>query len=244
MTTNVFLAEGRLLVRIEGRLILDECEPLKKAVQAALSPAVSTVLVDLSKTEFIDSAGLGTLVGIKIKCNQIKARMTLVSPSVAVEEVLAISKLHEIFEVATGEEAKKLVGSLASEENLIRTLGPGTPAGTAPSVQPAENLRIEEPPPRAKDPKIYERIDELCRNAAEALRRGNYEESIRYYGEAIELDGEYLPARNNLAVVYEKRPEWRQKATDQWEIVLRLSDRMNDVKHKERAEKHLQALRG
>jgi len=243
MTTTIYLSAGRLLVRLEGRIVLDECEALKKAVLSALSPAVTQVLVDLSKADFIDSAGLGTLVGIKIKCNQIKARLTLVSPSTAVADVLAISKLNEIFEIATGEEAKALVGSLLSPANLVRTVGGKVEAGT-PSLPSAESLKIEEPARRPKDAQTAERIEELCRNAAEALRRGNYEESVRFYSEAIALDGEYLAARNNLAIVYEKRPEWRPKAIEQWETVYRLSDQLGDVKHKERAEKHLQALRG
>jgi anti-anti-sigma factor len=243
MTTTIYLANGQLLVHIEGRVVLDVCDPLKKAVLAALTPAVSNVLVDLSKTEFIDSAGLGTLVGIKIKCNQIKARMTVVSPSPSVADVLSISKLNEIFEIATGEEAKSLVGSLASPTNLVRTVG-GKGEVVTPAFQSPETLKIEEPKRRPKDAQTIERIEELCRNATEALRRGNYEESVRFYREAIEMDGEYLPARNNLAIVYEKRPEWRQKAIEQWEMVFRLSDQLGDSKHKERAEKHLQALRG
>ena len=243
MNNSIYLVSGRMLLSIEGRFVLDECEALKKAVLTALTPAVTTVVVDLSKTDFIDSAGLGTLVGIKIKCNQIKARMTLVNPSPAVEDVLTISKLAEIFEIATGDEGRALVGPLAAPENLVRTVSAsGEAGGAAPALASADALRIAEPR-RPKDAKTSERIDDLCRNAAEALRRGNYEESIRFYREAVELDDEYLPARNNLAIVYEKRPEWRQKAVEQWEMVMRLSDQLGDMKHRERAEKHLQALR-
>jgi len=243
MKTTLYLAEGRLLIRVEGRFVLDECETLKKGVLTALTPAVTHVLVDLSKTEFLDSAALGTLVGIKIKSNQIKARLTLVSPSKVVEEVLTISKLNEIFEVATGDEGKRLVGSLASPENLVRTISPAASVSSLPTLQSPESLKIEEPQPRGKDPRAAERLDELCRNAAETLRRGDYDEAIRLYREALEIDNAYFPARNNLAIVYEKRPEWRQKAIEQWEIVLRLSKELGDARHRERAEKHLEALR-
>jgi tetratricopeptide (TPR) repeat protein len=169
--------------------------------------------------------------------------MTLVSPSPAVEDVLLMSKLNEIFEIAVDDDAATQVNALAKPENHLRTVSPS--AGEAVSAgQSPESLKIEEPQKRAKGPDASQMVEELCRSAVEALRRGNYEESIRLYRQALEMDGDYLPARNNLAIVYEKRPEWKQNAIEQWEVVLRLSEQMGDEKHKERAQKHLQALRG
>jgi len=240
MKTTLYLAGGRLLACVEGRFVLDECESLKTAFASALSPAVSHVLVDLSKTEFIDSSGLGALVGIKIKSNQVKARMTLISPSPQVFDIMVMSKLNEVFEIATGSEAKTLVGSLAAQENLLRTVVPA--AAGAPGS--AEGLKIGESRPRPRDSEVDEMVQDLCRRAAEALGRGQYEESIRCYREAIAKNGNYLPAHNNLAIVYEKRPEWRQQAIDEWEAVLRLSEQLGDVKDQERAQRHLRALRG
>jgi anti-anti-sigma factor len=243
MKADLYLSAGRLLVSIEGRFVLDERESLKKSVLAALSPAVSHVLIDLSKTEFIDSAGLGVLVGIKIKSNQIKARMSLINPSTQVRDVLLMSRLDEIFETATGSEASTLVSSVASPESLVCTVGIMSRKST-PAEPPAE-LKIEEPrAPRQEAEAVDEQIEELCRQAAEALRRGDYDESVRFYRMGLEKNANYLPARNNLAIVYEKRPEWRQKAIDEWQTVLRLSEQLGDPKHRERAEKHLQALRG
>lgn len=241
MKTDIYLSGGRLLVNIEGRFILDECDSLKEALQAALSPAITQVAVNLAKTDFVDSAGLGTLVRFKMQVNQIKARMTLVNPSPAVADVLSMSKLDEIFEIASGDEANNMIENIASSENLVRTVGGATEA-TPAKIQSASDLKIEESAPKAKGPNTDEFVEELCRSAVEALRRGNYDESIRFYRQALEMNGDYLPARNNLAIVYEKRPEWRDKAIEQWEIVLRLSEQLGDGKHKERAEKHLKAL--
>jgi anti-anti-sigma factor len=244
MKTEIFLDGGRLLVRIEGRFILDECDALKEALQSALIPAVSHVVVDLAGTEFIDSAGLGTLVRFKMQANQIKARMTLANPSAAVAEVLSMSKLNEIFEIASGDETMQLVSDLSTSGNLLRRIGGEEEAeSAAPPVQSAADLKIEEAEPKRKAPNTNEFVEEICRSAVEALRRGNYEESIRFYRQALEMNSDYLPARNNLAIVFEKRPEWRDQAIEQWEIVLRLSEETGDTKHKQRAEKHLRELR-
>ena len=49
-------------------------------------------------------------------------------------------------------------------------------------------------------------------------------------------------ARNNLAIVYEKKPEWRDLAIEQWQQLMELCERNNDEKHVERARKHLAVL--
>jgi len=240
MKSDIFLGEGKLLVRVEDRFILDQCEPLREAVLAALGPSVSHVLFDLSKTDFIDSAGLATLVAIKMKANETKARLTLLNPSPPVEDVLVISKLNQIFEIASGLEAEKLAGSLASPENLVRTIGE---AEEKRGFSSADDLKIKEPEEAKKGPDASKIVNELCRSAVEAFREGKYEESIRFYRQALDIDPENLSARNNLAIVFEKRPEWRKNAIEQWEIVLQLSEKLGDEKHKERAERHLEALR-
>ncbi|MCX8036257.1 MAG: STAS domain-containing protein [Candidatus Sumerlaeia bacterium] len=241
MTTRIYFSGNRLLVVIEGRFVLDECEAFKKAVVASLSPAVTHVLIDLSKNDFIDSSGLGTLVGLKMRTNQIKARLTLINPSPQTLEVLVMSKLNEIFEIATGQEAQNLIGGLAAESNLVRTVG--MPSSTAaPAIPSVEGLKISDPT-RPRDGVADEVLQDLCRKASEALIRGNLDESVRLYREAIARNANYLPAHNNLAIVYEKRPEWRRLAIEEWETVLRLSSQSGDLKDKERAERHLATLR-
>ena len=56
-----------------------------------------------------------------------------------------------------------------------------------------------------------EQVDEHCRKAVELMRQGDYEKAVEKYLEALKIDPDYLPAYNNLAIVYEKRPAWRGK---------------------------------
>ncbi len=240
MTTRIYFSGNRLLVLIEGRFVLDECDAFKKAVIASLSPAVAHVLVDLSRSDFVDSSGLGTLVGLKMRTNQIKARLTLINPSPQVLEVLVMSKLNEIFEIATGQEAQDLIANTMVESNLVRTVG--GPASAAPTLPLVEGLKISEPA-HPRNEAADEVLHDLCRKASEALIRGNLDESVRLYREAIARNATYLPAHNNLAIVYEKRPEWRRLAIEEWETVLRLSGQSGDLNNKERAERHLATLR-
>jgi Tfp pilus assembly protein PilF len=90
---------------------------------------------------------------------------------------------------------------------------------------------------------VGEKLEEHCRRAVEFMRQGNYDLSVEEYCKALEIDPDYLPALNNLAIVYEKQPSWIPKAIDQWEKVLSLSQSRGDQKHTDRAQRHLSSLR-
>jgi tetratricopeptide (TPR) repeat protein len=249
--------------------------------------------------DFIDSAGLGVLVGLKMTTNKNKSRLILVSPSKAVHDILYISKLDSIFDIVTGNEAEAIRTRLAVTANLIRSIAKEPPAGAArgapagveaaaaaaaagaaaPSVRPTPAPKaaapplqapvafsIGTPPPAPAPPSIQEpvrgaglanrpggdevrtqglrdKVEQWCRDAVEYMRQGDYDRAAECYLKAVEQDPEYLPAHNNLAIVYEKKPAWHQKAIEQWEKVQNLSQKHGDQKHLERATKHLSNLR-
>jgi len=274
MNLNIYRANNNLYIDVQGRVVLDFCEQLKNTAIPLIDKGISQVYVDLSAVDFIDSAGLGVLVGLKMTSNKNKARMVLVTPSNTVNDILLVSKLHSIFDIMTGSEADVLKKSIVVKENLIKTLNEeeaslrtGTPreGGVTDEVSikkpmPAAPLSIQgkqvtpeasapgiEPAPAQTVPQAgkttKEQVDECCRKAVELMRQGDYEKAIEHYLEAIKIDPEFLPAYNNLAIVYEKRPSWRSKAMETWEKVLELSQSVGDQKHIDRAQKHLSNLK-
>jgi tetratricopeptide (TPR) repeat protein len=108
-----------------------------------------------------------------------------------------------------------------------------TPIGTPMGPSSGES--------NAKTPK--EMVELHCQRAFEHMRQGAYEDSIREYKRALEYNPDYLPALNNLAIVFEKKPSWHQQAIEQWERVHQLSKMKGDQKHIDRAQKHLASLR-
>ncbi|GAB4318165.1 MAG: hypothetical protein Kow0059_11470 [Candidatus Sumerlaeia bacterium] len=280
-----------LFVEAIGRIVLDACETLKSAVLPHLTPQIDTLHVDLSQVDFIDSAGLGVLVGIKMMANRCKARMLLVAPSKNVYDILYVSKLENIFDIVTGQEAELLRTSLAAPEHLVqhavgrqepaaappaarpplsavssvgvedRTVGPPTapPPPAVPAAPPrtpvpvnrpvphtSPTMPIHEPRPAAQEKQAprgdADALDDICKQALELMRQGLYEKAARKYEEALAIDPDYLPALNNLAIVYEKKPSWYPKAREQWQRVLEISESHGDQKHAKRARKHLENL--
>jgi anti-sigma B factor antagonist len=119
MDIQVYAAPGALYIKSRGRIVLEDCEIFKNKVYPLFREALAQVAIDLEEADFIDSAGLGALVGLKTRANQNNARFVLVSPSRPIEEILNISKLVTIFDILTGLDAKTLRATLARPEHLI-----------------------------------------------------------------------------------------------------------------------------
>lgn len=288
MDINIYRTNNNLYIDIQGRVVLDYCEQLKNAAISLIDKGINQVYVDLSSVDFIDSAGLGVLVGLKMTANKNKARVVLISPSNSVSDILFVSKLQSIFDILTGSEAELLRRTLVVKEYLIKHLGadePGaarktpvrtagpteevipkkpttstppiaaSPTSTAPSPGIRPSTAAPPYPPKAEPASASaapsavagrstkDQVDEFCRKAVELMRQGDYEKAVEHYLEAIKTDPEFLPAYNNLAIVYEKRPSWRAKAIETWEKVLELSQSVGDQKHIDRAQKHLSNLK-
>ncbi|MCC6546738.1 anti-sigma factor antagonist [Candidatus Sumerlaeota bacterium] len=241
MELKFYEANGNLLVKLRGRVVLDECDRMKSTIVPAIGPGVSQINLDLSDVDFIDSAGLGALVGIKVSANKHRARIALINPSRGVSDILMVSKLDSIFDIITGSDADALLRQVAQPQFAK------TPAGAAPAASPSGPAMPVMPASASSASGTAgagskDRIDQLCKDAVDHMRRGDYDGAAQAYREAIEINAEYLPAHNNLAIVYEKKPEWRAEAIAQWKRVLDLSTRNSDQKHIDRARKHLATL--
>ena len=272
MDINIYRANNNLYIEVFGRVILDVCDHFKNATIPLIDKGINQVYVDFSAVDFIDSAGLGVLVGLKMTSNKNKARLVLVSPSSGVSDILTVSKLDSIFDIITGSEAEMLKRSLVVKEYLIKSLSEeeqlpqksrkevavkkeespeegAVEAGAASEKPKASATPRPEPMPEAPSSSVpsgkttKEQVDEHCRKAVELMRQGDYEKAVEKYIEALNLDPAYLPAYNNLAIVYEKRPAWRAKAIETWGKVLELSQGAGDQKHIDRAQKHLSNLK-
>lgn len=114
----------------------------------------------------------------------------------------------------------------------LRNAPPPAPASSGPPAAAAGT---------AASPK--DRIDQLCRDAVAFMQKTDYEQAASCYQQVIDISPDYLPAYNNLAIVFEKMPGAQGKAIEAWKKVLELSSRRNDAKHIERAQKHLETLR-
>lgn len=231
--------DGReVCVVLKGRVVLEELDAVKQGVLPRITRGTDHVYVDLKHVEYVDSAGLGLLIGFKMTSKMNGAGISLMDPNKTVSDVLNISKIDGIFEFLNGREAQGVRDRLVVSEKQCSGTNMPVVDSSPQLPQVKSDGSLEEDAGATQ----REQLEEHCRRAVEAMRQGNYEDSVTCYKQALEIDPDYLPALNNLAIVYEKQPVWHDSAIETWNRVLELSRERGDDKHRDRAERHLADL--
>ncbi|MEW5925724.1 MAG: anti-sigma factor antagonist [Candidatus Zixiibacteriota bacterium] len=97
--------EGNLtVISLSGRLDLSTGGKLKEEVKKILESGKTTVHLNLSEVEFVNSSGLGALVSIMKEVRIFRGRLTLSNLEDYVQEIFDITQLSHIFEIFTTEE--------------------------------------------------------------------------------------------------------------------------------------------
>lgn len=236
---DIYQTGSDLYIDLRGRIVLEEVDGLKKSIIPRISGNLANVYVDLQNVENLDSAGLGLLINLKMSSKMHGANTMLLDPGAKVADILNITKIDAILDVANGNDAEGIRTRLSTPEALVgggNSTTPSADGGFMPSINSDGTLNDD------ANAQKKEAVEDFCRRAVEHMRQGDYENSIECYKGALEVDPEYLPALNNLAIVYEKQPGWHQFAVEKWQRVLELSRQRNDQKHMDRAERHLADL--
>ncbi len=100
-----------------GRLVFgDETAAFRERIQN-IQLGTQQIVVNLSRLEYIDSAGLGTLVGMLASTRIRNGEIKLVRPNQRVEDLLQRTKLNTVFKsYATDDEAVAAFRSRTSSD--------------------------------------------------------------------------------------------------------------------------------
>ncbi|MBS1877810.1 MAG: STAS domain-containing protein [Acidobacteria bacterium] len=94
---------GIEILTLSGRLTLgDPTADLRDTARKALDRG-SDILVDLSGVDYMDSAGLGELVGVHAAGSNRSRRVKLLRPMQRVTQLLHLTKLYTTFEIFESE---------------------------------------------------------------------------------------------------------------------------------------------
>ena len=91
--------KGHKLVTVHchGRLVNQTAGELRETVKP-LIPQGGTIVIDLTDVNFMDSMGLGTLVGLKVSAiNEGYCTLTLVNLTPRIQELLRLTHLTSLF---------------------------------------------------------------------------------------------------------------------------------------------------
>ena len=92
--------DGFTLLAIEGVVRMGEsAEFFAETLEQTLAEDRGHVLIDFSNINYIDSTGLGELVGYLDRFRAQKRRLVLVGPNERIRSLLRMAHLHELFEI-------------------------------------------------------------------------------------------------------------------------------------------------
>ena len=91
---------GVAVVQVEGQLIVGNRQELKDLVQAALDKGERRILIDFSRTGYIDSSGLGALVSVSRKIREAGGELRLSGLNEDLRSLFELTKLDTLFAIA------------------------------------------------------------------------------------------------------------------------------------------------
>jgi anti-sigma B factor antagonist len=89
----------RAVVHVAGEIDLATCPQLRAALLELTSRGVHHLLVDLAQVSFLDSSGIGVLIGALHRVRQHQGSITLVAPTPRVRQVLGLTGITQVLPV-------------------------------------------------------------------------------------------------------------------------------------------------
>ena len=88
------------IVEIDGQLIVGNRQELKQKMLEALEAGARKLLVDFTKTGYIDSSGLGVLVSLSKKIREQGGELRLAALNEDLRTLFELTKLDTLFQIA------------------------------------------------------------------------------------------------------------------------------------------------
>jgi anti-sigma B factor antagonist len=92
------------ILDIEGRIVLgDEIHELRDAVRGLLAQGQNKIILNLAAVDYIDSSGVGELVGCFTTVRNAGGELKLLNLTQKVHDVLHVTKLYTVFDIKEDE---------------------------------------------------------------------------------------------------------------------------------------------
>jgi anti-anti-sigma factor len=105
MTIQERAVGSAVILDISGRLVLNDGDGvLKEKVGMLLKQGSRQVVLNMTEVSYVDSAGLGALVGVSLAAKNQGAAVRLLNPSKRLKDLLSMARLLTVVEVCQSDE--------------------------------------------------------------------------------------------------------------------------------------------
>lgn len=87
------------VVRLEGDFDLHSAAQVRSQVEGLVEEPGHEVYIDLTQVDFLDSSGLGTLVGLQKRANRSQASLALCGLPRQLEKIIDVTHLRDAFTI-------------------------------------------------------------------------------------------------------------------------------------------------
>ena len=84
------ITDGKAIIRIEGEVDVSNASELRDALDTALADGVKEVEADFAEVAYIDSTGIGVLVGAAHRAQESGSVLVVANPQKNVERVFSL----------------------------------------------------------------------------------------------------------------------------------------------------------
>jgi anti-sigma B factor antagonist len=106
MNLNIRESSGVTVIDITGRLTLGDVPTiLKDEIRRLIDEGKSSLLLNLAGLTYLDSSGMGLLVGAYAAASRAGGQLKLSNLTTRVKDLLLVTKLYTVFEVYDDEAA-------------------------------------------------------------------------------------------------------------------------------------------
>jgi anti-sigma B factor antagonist len=120
LTTNARQVGGVTIVDIKGRIVMGaESAAVRDVIANLISKGNKQIVLNLAGVDYVDSMGIGSLVSSFTSLRKQGGELKLLNVNDKVTDVMQITKLYTVFDIATDETA------------AVNSFGPSASATTA-----------------------------------------------------------------------------------------------------------------
>ncbi len=104
MDMEVKQLRNTVVVKLDGEMDMLMAEKLKKDIdQRLLNKPIANLIIDMEKVTFIDSSGLGAIIGIYKKINAVGGGIAMLGTQPHVKKVLVFSGIDKLVNIYSNE---------------------------------------------------------------------------------------------------------------------------------------------